>query len=144
MGFTLDQKAIQYISYFENISGASIEDCLIMDDNKIVFIVKKGQAGLAIGKRGTNIKRAIRDLKKEIEIIESGETPEELIRNSLAPAEIKEITISKKNDGKEIAIVQVDQKHRGLAIGKGGSKIERCRKLAQRHFQIDEVILTKA
>lgn len=144
MGFTLDQEAIQYISYFENISGATIDDCVVMEDDKIVFIVKKGQAGLAIGRRGSNIKKAQRDLKKEIEIIENGETPEDLIKNSLAPADVTDVTISTSNEGKDVAFVKVPQKQRGIAIGKGGSKIDRCRRLVQRHFEIDEVILTKS
>jgi ribosomal protein S3 len=40
-------------------------------------------------------------------------------------------------------MVKIDASHRGMAIGKGGSKIDRCRKLLERHFDIKEVILTK-
>ena len=137
MGYNLDQQAIGFISYFENISGASVDDCVVESD-KIIYIVKKGQAGLAIGKKGANIKKAMRDLKKDIEIIENGDNAQELIKNALSPAEIQEITISEKR-----AMVKIDSKFRGMAIGKNGSKIDRCRKLLQRHFDIDEVILTK-
>jgi transcription termination/antitermination protein NusA len=137
MGYNLDQQAIGFISYFENISGASVDDCVVESD-KVIFIVKKGQAGLAIGKKGANIKKAMRDLKKDIEIIENGDNAQELIKNALSPAEIQEITISEKR-----AMVKIDSKFRGMAIGKGGAKIDRCRKLLQRHFDIDEVILTK-
>ncbi|MHA1368430.1 MAG: NusA-like transcription termination signal-binding factor [Promethearchaeota archaeon] len=142
MGYSLDETAIQYISYFEGITRASVDDCLIMKD-RIVFVIKKRQAGLAIGKRGLNIKKARRELKKEIEIIENGETPEELIKNALAPARIKEITISKSNDGKDVAMVRIEPDQRGIAIGRGGVKIDRCRILLNRHFNIDDVILTK-
>ena len=137
MGYNLDQQAIGFISYFENISGASVDDC-VAESDKIIFIVKKGQAGLAIGKKGANIKKAMRDLKKEIEIIENGDNAQELIKNALAPAEIQEITIS---EGR--AMVKIDAKFRGMAIGRAGTKIDRCRKLLERHFQIHEVILTK-
>jgi len=139
----LDPQTIQLISYFENVSGATVDDCMLTDDDKIVFIVKKGQAGLAIGKKGLNIKKAQRDLKKDIEIIENGDDAQELIKNALAPAEIVEITIS-KNEGKQVALVKIDPKFRGMAIGKGGTKIDRCRKILQRHFDIDDVMLTKA
>lgn len=141
MGYILDERAIQYISYFENISGAAVDDC-VQEEDRIIFIVKKGQAGLAIGKKGSNIKKAMYDLKKEIEIIENGETPEEFIKNALAPAEIQEITISNA-EGKKTALVKIDGKFRGMAIGKGGSKIDRCKRLISRHHDIDEVILTK-
>ncbi len=141
MGYVLDERSIQYISYFENITGASIDDCMNEDD-RIVFIVKKGQIGLAIGKKGANIKKAMRDLKKEIEVIENGVDAAELIRNALSPAEIQEITIS-KNEGKEVALVKIDNKFRGMAFGKNGQKIDRCRKILQRHHNLDEVILTK-
>lgn len=137
MSYSLDQKSMGFISYFENISGAQVDDC-VPEDDRIIFIVKKGQAGLAIGKKGANIKKAERDLKKGIEIIENGDNPEEFIKNALAPAEVQEVTIS---EGR--AMVKIDASQRGMAIGKGGSKIDRCRKLLQRHFSIDEVILTK-
>jgi N utilization substance protein A len=131
------------MAYFENISGATVDDCIALE-NRIIYIVKKGQVGLAIGKRGINIKRAIKDLKKEIEIIENGDNAEDLIRNALHPAEINEITITTGNEaGENVAYVKVDPKFRGMAIGKGGSKIDRCRILLERHFQIDDVILTK-
>ena len=64
MGYNLDQQAIGFISYFENISGASVDDCVVESD-KIIYIVKKGQAGLAIGKKGANIKKAMRDLDRK-------------------------------------------------------------------------------
>jgi N utilization substance protein A len=137
MGYSLDQKSMQLISYFENISGAQVDDC-VTEDNRIIYIVKKGQAGLAIGKKGANIKKAMRDLRKEIEIIENGDNAQEFIKNALAPAEVQEVTIS---EGR--AMVKIDANERGLAIGKGGAKIDRCRKLLERHFDIKEVILTK-
>ena len=142
MGYTLDERAIQFISYFENITGAAVDDC-VQEEDRIIYIVKKGQAGLAIGKKGANIKKAMRDLNKEIEVIENGESAEEFIRNALAPAEIQEVTISEA-DEKKTALVKIDTKFRGMAIGKGGVKIDRCKRLAARHHEIDEVILTKS
>ncbi|MEM2530591.1 MAG: NusA-like transcription termination signal-binding factor, partial [Candidatus Bathyarchaeia archaeon] len=77
---------------------------------------------------------------KQIELVEYSDTPEKLIRNSLSPANVKEIRLTEKSD-KKIAVVEVDPKDKSIAIGKNGRNIEKTRMLAKRYFQIDHVII---
>ena len=49
MGVRLSAESIRYLTLFESITGASIKDCIVQDD-KIIFVVKKGDMGIAIGK----------------------------------------------------------------------------------------------
>ena len=132
---------IRYISLFESITGAVARDCIIAED-RIIFIVKAGNIGLAIGKKGVNIKRVRDFLQKPIEVVEFAENAEEFIKNTLAPARIKLISLNERRDGKTVAVVTVDEKDRGIAIGKNGKNVARARLLARRHFNIEDVIIS--
>ena len=47
---------MRLIALFENITGATANDCVIDNEgDRIIFIAKPGQMGLAIGKGGKNI-----------------------------------------------------------------------------------------
>jgi N utilization substance protein A len=131
---------IRYISLFESITGAVARDCII-DEDRVIFIVKPGNIGLAIGKKGMNIKRVRDFLQKPIEVVEFAQSADEFIKNTLAPARIKMITITSRRDGKKVAMVTVNEKDRGIAIGKNGKNVARARLLARRHYNIEDVII---
>ena len=76
---------------------------------------------------------------KKQEIIEFSEDPVRFIKNALKPAVIKEVRITKKIDGKTIAVVNVHPKDKGVAIGKNGKNAERLRFLVKRYFLIENV-----
>jgi len=138
----LTNEEMRYIALFESITGATIKDCLIDQKGKrIIFIAKEGDMGLAIGKGGKNINLFKKMTDHNIEIVEYADTPEQLIRNALAPARIKNIRITEKSD-KKIAIVEVNPKDKAIAIGKNGRTIEKTRMLVRRYFQIDHIIIT--
>lgn len=130
---------MRYIALFESITGATANDCLIdPSGDRIIFIAKPGQMGLAIGKAGKNINALRRMTGKPVEVVEGSENVEGLIKNSLAPAKIKEIRVTERPDRK-IVVVEVDPKDKALAIGKNGRTIDKTRMLAKRYFQIDHV-----
>ena len=78
---------------------------------------------------------------RDIEVVEHAPDPSLFIKNVLKPAEVKRVHITTRKDGKRIALVDVDEKHRGLAIGKGGRNIQRAKILAKRHHEIEDVII---
>ena len=130
---------MRYNALFESITGATANDCLIdPSGDRIIFIAKPGQMGLAIGKAGKNINALRRMTGKPVEVVEGSESVEGLIKNSLAPAKIKEIRVTERPDRK-IVVVEVDPKDKALAIGKNGRTIDKTRMLAKRYFQIDHV-----
>jgi N utilization substance protein A len=134
---------MRYIALFENITGAMANDCIIDDKwDRIIIIVQPGYTGLAIGKHGSRIKLLKRMVKKDVELVEYADNAVDLIKNSFAPARIKEIRVTERLDNKKIAVVNVDEQDRGIAIGKDGRTAERARQLAKRYFQIDNVIIT--
>ena len=130
---------MRYIALFENITGATANDCVIdTESDRIIFIAKAGEMGLAIGKGGKNINMLRKMTGKPIEVVEFAETAEGLVRNCLAPAKIKEIRITERPDRK-IVVVEVEPKDKALAIGKNGRTIDKTRMLAKRYYQIDHV-----
>jgi N utilization substance protein A len=134
---------MRYIALFESITSATVKDCIIDDAlNRIIFIIKEGDIGVAIGKRGKNIRLLENMTGKKHEIIEHSEIPAQFIKNALKPARVREIRISQRSDGKTIAVVSVNPKDKGVAIGKNGRNAERIRFLAKRYFQIQNVSIT--
>ena len=138
----LTSDEMRYIALFESITGATANDCVIDDDNdRIIFVTKKGDMGLAIGKGGKNINTLRKMVGRYVEVVEHGDTADDLIRNSLAPARIREIRITEKPE-KKIVVIEVESRDKALAIGKNGRTIDKTRMLAKRYFQIDNVLIT--
>ena len=132
------------IALFESVTGAIANDCVIDEKrDRVIIIVKPGNAGLAIGKHGARIKILRNMIKKDVEIVEYAENPVEFIKNSFTPARIKEVRITERLDNKKVAMVTVEESDRGVAIGKNGKTAERTRFLAKRYFQIDNVVLVQ-
>jgi len=134
---------MRYIALFESITGANVRDCIIDEDvNRIIFVVKEGEIGVAIGRNGKNIHLLEKMTGKKHEIIEHSENPAQFIKNALRPARVMEIRITERPDGKSIAVVSVNPRDKGVAIGKNGKNAERIRFLAKRYFQIQNVSIT--
>jgi N utilization substance protein A len=133
----LSMEEMRLIALFENITGATANDCVI-DSDRILFIAKAGEMGLAIGKGGKNINMLRKMTGKPIEVVEFADTAEGLVKNCLAPAKIKEVRITERPD-RIIVVVEVEPKDKALAIGKNGRTIDKTRMLAKRYYQVDHV-----
>ncbi|WP_455369411.1 NusA-like transcription termination signal-binding factor [[Eubacterium] cellulosolvens] len=137
----LKGEEMRLIALFESITGATSQDCLIDEENdRVILVTKKGEMGLAIGKAGRNINTLRKMTGRNIDVVEAADEPKQLIKNSLAPAKVKDIRITEKPDSK-IAVVEVDSTDKAIAIGKNGKTIDKTRLLAKRYFQIDQVII---
>jgi len=139
-GIRFTNREMRFIALFESITGATVRDCIIDDENnRIIYIVKEGEMGIAIGKRGKNVSLLEKMTGKRHEIIEFSDDPARFIKNALRPARLREIRITQRTDGRKIAVVSVDPKDKGIAIGKNGKNAERIRFLAKRYFDISNV-----
>jgi N utilization substance protein A len=142
-GIKITCDEMRYIALFESISGASVKDCIIDEEQeRAIFIVNQGQVGVAIGRGGRNIHTLEKMTGKKHEIIEYSEDPVQFIKNALKPAAVREVRITERTDGKTIAVVTVNPKDKGVAIGKNGKNAERLRFLAKRYFNIQNVSIT--
>jgi transcription termination/antitermination protein NusA len=142
-GIKITADEMRYIALFESISGASVKDCIIDEEGgRAIFIVNPGQVGVAIGKGGRNIHTLERMTGKKHEIIEFSEDPVAFMKNALKPATVREVRITERTDGKKMAVITVNPKDKGVAIGKNGKNAERLRFLAKRYFDIQNVSIT--
>jgi len=139
-GIKFTNREMRYIALFESITGATVRDCIVDEDfDRILFIIKEGDVGIAIGRRGKNISLLERMTGKKHEVIEFSEDPAQFIKNALKPARLREIRLTERPDGKTIAVVSVEPKDKGIAIGRNGKNAEKLRFLAKRYFQINNV-----
>jgi N utilization substance protein A len=142
MGIKISTDEIKYIGLFESMTGATVKDCIFEDNrNKIVYVVKEGDMGLAIGKNGTNAQKVKETLNKPIDIIEYSEDPVKFIKNIIWPVKVKSIHVSERKDGKKIAILDINKKDKGLVIGKEGKNIDRIKNLLKRHHNLDDIMI---
>jgi N utilization substance protein A len=137
----LTEDCMRLISQFERLTGAGSRDC-VMDErnNRLIFVVNPGEMGLAIGKKGASIKKAMEVMGKKIEVVEYATSPEQFIKNCFLPAQVTSV-VFEESDGGQIAYVEVRPEDRGIAIGKEGKNIFKAKKLALRQHDISDVML---
>ncbi|HEU0143898.1 MAG TPA: NusA-like transcription termination signal-binding factor, partial [Nitrososphaera sp.] len=64
----LTSDELRLISLFQSITSATARDCIVDDKmDRVIFVVNKGQMGLAIGKGGSTIKQLQNMVAKKIE-----------------------------------------------------------------------------
>lgn len=129
-----DINAMKFISMFESITGADLKDCFEQND-KLIFVVKEGEIGKAIGKKGANTRKLERILRKKIRIIEFDPDLIKFIQNVVFPLKVKEI----KMEDDIATIVPPDTQTRGYLIGKGAVNLRNTEAVVKRYFDLKEI-----
>ena len=131
-----------YLSLFQTITTAVARDCVIDDKmERVIFVVNKGQMGMAIGKGGSNIKQLQNVITKKIELVEYSESPVNFIKNVFNSDMVQDVKISERAEGTKNAVVVVDMKKKGIIVGKDGRNVDKARILAKRYFNISNVLV---
>ena len=151
----LSMETIGLINEAEKRLRARIKDA-VDEGERIVFITEKGHLGQALGKEAKNLQMMRDLLKKDVKFVEWDEDKQIFIRNLFKPFDVASIrmealSVTPPTDPnnpdapppetkvKIRAIVEVEAKDKGKAIGKGGRNIASIRHIAKRHHEIDEV-----
>jgi N utilization substance protein A len=103
--------------------------------NKITFVVNEGQAGIAIGKGGMNIKKLEEKLKKRVEVLEFAEDPVKFMTNIFRPIKINNAYVSEKSNGAKALHAQISKGNLGMIK----AKIKTARELLSKYFRFDEI-----
>jgi N utilization substance protein A len=141
---TLGFKERRYIEELRILTKSTAIDCVIDDQfDRVLYVIKKGDMGIAIGKHGDNIKKMQKVLGKRIEMVEEAAGPEAFVANILKPVEVVALKEDEKSGKHDIIIRK--KSDLGIAIGKGGANVEKARILSKRFFGIDigEIIVEK-
>ena len=136
----LSKETMQCINMASNLVKIDILDCVITDD-KIIFIVKKGQLGAAIGIKASNLERLRKAFNKNIKFVEFDSDKERFIYNLCKPYKINNV-VFEGDEESAVAKVTVNQSDKSKIIGKEGRNIQVIRKLANRHHAIKDVQVT--
>ena len=133
------------MSLFQSITSVTARDCVVDDKmDRVIFIVNKGQMGLAIGKGGMTIRQLQNVVAKKVELVEYSEDASDFVRNILNSQMVNDVKITQRTDGSKQVVVLVDAKRKGVVVGKEGRNAEKARLLAKRYFQISNVLITSA
>ncbi len=149
----LSMEAIGLITEAEKRLRARIKDA-VDEGERIVFITEKGHLGQALGKEAKNLQMMRDLLKKDVKFVEWDDDKQIFIRNLFKPFDVATIRMEALQvaipgemdaEGQPVtkvkirAIVEVEAKDKGKAIGKQGRNISSIRHIAKRHHEIDEV-----
>ena len=141
--FKLSSDQLSLMAMFEGITGATARDCIVDDKrNRVIFVVSKGQMGLAIGKEGVSVKKMERATRRPVEVVEWSDDVEGLVKNALGAKYVQEVRVSDRLDGTKGVVVIVDSRKKGAVLGLGGKNAEKVRLLARRYFDIENVQIT--
>jgi N utilization substance protein A len=126
-------KERRYIEELRILTKATALDCIIDERfERIIYVIQKGDMGLAIGKKGENIRRMQNVLGKRIEMVEYSDEQDEFIANIFRPVEITKV---EKDPVTKQLLVSIQKKSDlGTAIGKKGANIEKARLLMRKFW----------
>lgn len=141
----LTSDELRLMSLFQSVTSVTARDCVVDDKmERVIFIVNRGQMGLAIGKGGATIRQLQNVVTKKVELVEYSDDASNFVRNILNPQMVNEVKITHRTDGSKQAVVLVDAKRKGVVVGKEGRNAEKARLLAKRYFQISNILITSA
>lgn len=137
----LNEKGLKYFTEFEKVTRVMPSDYL-ETDNGLVFLVDLVSLGKAIGKKGANVKR-LKDLfRKKVVVIGDSNDPEIFVRNFFNNVSIDNIEIANVM-GESNIVLTVDEKDRGIAIGREGERIKAAKQFLKKKFKATIVLRTK-
>ena len=133
---SLGFKERRYIEELRIITKSTALDCVIDDKfERVIYIIKPGNMGLAIGKNGDNIRKLSGILGKRIEMVEYDENVLSFITNMFKPAHLVSVSLTSER----IDVLTEGKENLALAIGRNGATIGKAKMLVKRFFNIDEI-----
>ena len=129
MNVVIDNDLLQTISIVEKITHARVDRCIPRDD-KLIFIVGRGDARKIVGPQGATLKRLEGQLNKRLKIIEKVDDKMLFIRNAMLPLKIVDM---KEEDG-IVTVYGPDEKTKGLMIGAKAQNLRFTEKIVQMYF----------
>ena len=132
----LDLDTLGLGTIMERITRARVKDCFKEEDT-IYFVVGSGELGKAVGKGGSNIKKAQEEFGKKIKVIEFHNNVADFVRNVIYPLKVEQVI---EEEG-IVKIKERSKKTKSLLIGRGGKNLKLINRAVKRFFNVNEVIV---
>ena len=108
------------------------KDCFF-EDEKLVFIVKEGDLGRAIGKQGSTIKRLSSIIKRDIKLLEYSDDLIQFVKNLIYPIEVQKLY---KEDS-TIFIEEPNNKIKGKIYGRDRKNLSYINDILKKYFNCE-------
>lgn len=135
---SLDAETLALMRAFEQICGVQPLDC-VEEAGRVVFVVAGELVGKAVGRKGSNVGRLEEKLQRPVQVIGFSDDPAAFAENFFYDVTVEGVRIEEHGD-RRVARVQVEPRHKGRAIGRGGSNVQLASKLVQRHHGVEVVV----
>ena len=129
-------KERRYIEELRIITKSTAIDCIIDDSfDRVIYVIRRGYMGIAIGKNGENIRKMQKVLGKRVEMVEEAETLQEFVEHIFRPVEISSLQPATEDSPMNIFVPH--KSDLGIAIGRGGANVEKARLLCRRFYRVE-------
>lgn len=134
MGRKFNADTIGYLNLFSSLTNINAKDCFFKD-SKLVFVVKEGDIGKAVGREGSNINKIKKIFKKDIKVIEFSEDITKFVRNLIYP-------IQAQNIYKEDETVYIEAENnitKGKIYGRNRENLKNIKEIVDKYFKIRDI-----
>ncbi|MBN1169806.1 NusA-like transcription termination signal-binding factor [Candidatus Micrarchaeota archaeon] len=137
----LNEDDLKIFSTFEKITHVMPTDYVI-SSSSLVFLVSEETLGKAIGKQASNIEKLRKMFRKRVVIVADKETPEDFLKSFFGNVQILDIE-ARNVMGETALMMTVDEKDRGIAIGRDGERIKAAKSLLKKKFNATVHVKTR-
>ena len=123
---------LNMFSSFERVTRVMPSDYLVTESS-IIFLVSQDSLGKAIGKKAVNIQKLNQVFRKKVIIAADSDDPEGFVRSFFGNISIQHIEI-RDVMGEQAIMLTVDEKDRGIAIGRSGERIKAAKTFLKKKF----------
>ncbi len=132
---------LSMFSNFESITHVMPSDYL-NTESSIIFLVSADSLGKAIGKKAANIERLKVIFRKRVIIVADSDDPELFVRNFFGNIQIFNTEI-RDVMGEKFILLTIDEKDRGIAIGRDGERIKAAKVFLKKKFNATVQLKTR-
>ena len=137
----LNEDDLKIFSGFEKITHVMPSDYL-STATSVIFLVSPDQLGRAIGKKASNMEKLRKFFRKRVVVIADSDDLEIFVRNFFGNVTIHNIE-SRNVMGEVAMMVTIDEKDRGIAIGRDGERIKAAKSILSKKFNATIHLRTK-
>ncbi len=123
---------LTFFSKFESVTGVMPSD-YVAQENVLTFLVEPNRLGKAIGKKGANIEKLGKIFRKKVVISADSKDLEEFVKGFFSNVSIQNVEVRKVMNESAVILI-IDEKDRGIAIGRGGDRIKTAKSFLKTKF----------